>query len=62
LKVDIPEGTQFGKKLRLKGKGMPVYNKPGSFGDLYVIVKINLPTRLSDKERRLFMELAGISD
>jgi curved DNA-binding protein len=61
LKVDIPEGTQYGRKLRLKGKGMPVYNKPKVFGDLYVTVKVNLPTKLSDKERSLFSELARLS-
>jgi curved DNA-binding protein len=61
LKVDIPEGTQYGRKLRLKGKGMPFYNKPKVFGDLYVTVKVNLPTKLSDKERSLFSELARLS-
>jgi curved DNA-binding protein len=45
----------------LKGKGMPFYNKPKVFGDLYVTVKVNLPTKLSDKERSLFSELARLS-
>ena len=61
LKVDIPEGTQNGKVLRLKGKGMPAYNKSGIFGDLYVTVKVNLPTALSEKEKSLFSELARMN-
>lgn len=61
LKVDIPEGTQYGKKLRLKGKGMPVYNKPGAFGDLYVNVKVILPSKLNNEEKSLFKELSKIN-
>jgi curved DNA-binding protein len=61
LKLDIPEETQNGKVLRLKGKGMPVYNKPGKFGDLYVTVSVNLPVNLSEKEKGLFRELSRLT-
>jgi curved DNA-binding protein len=58
LKLDIPPGTQNDKILRLKGKGMPLYNSPGNFGDLYVTVKADVPVRLSEQEKALFKQLA----
>ncbi len=58
LKV-IPE-TQNGAKVKLKGKGLPLYKKKGQFGDLYVTYKIKTPTNLSAKEKELFNELAKL--
>lgn len=55
LKV-IPE-TQSGTKVKLKGKGFPVYKKEGVFGDLYITYLVTLPTKLSEKEKELFSEL-----
>ncbi|RDV14753.1 J domain-containing protein [Pontibacter diazotrophicus] len=57
LKLTIPAGTQAGKTLRLRGKGMPVYGKPDQFGDLYVKIEVNLPTDLSAEERQLLEKL-----
>lgn len=53
LKLNIPAGTQAGKTLRLRGKGMPVYGKADQFGDLYVKIEVNLPTHLTAEERQL---------
>ncbi|VXB92146.1 Molecular chaperone DnaJ [Flavobacterium sp. 9AF] len=58
LKLKVVAGTQNGTKVRLKGKGFPVYKKEGDFGDLYVTYTIQIPTKLSDKERELFQQLA----
>lgn len=58
LKV-VPE-TQNGTKIRLKGKGFPVYKKPGEFGDLYVIYNIKIPTQLNEKQKELFKELSKL--
>ncbi|WP_130733833.1 DnaJ C-terminal domain-containing protein [Flavobacterium sp. J27] len=58
LKLKVAAGTQNGTKVRLKGKGFPVYKKEGSFGDLYVTYTIAIPTHLSEKERELFQQLA----
>ncbi len=60
LMVDVPEGTQNDRKLRLKGKGMPKYNKAGEFGDLYVIVKIDIPLNLTDQEKNLYRQIADL--
>ncbi|MFN2459268.1 MAG: DnaJ C-terminal domain-containing protein [Candidatus Velthaea sp.] len=57
--MTIPAGTQNHKMLRLSGKGMPKL-KNGGFGDEYVRLVGQLPTNLSDKEEKLFKELAGL--
>ena len=56
-KLKIPSGTQSGSNFRLKGKGMPTVNG-GPHGDLYVIVSVKTPTKLSKSQRKLFEELA----
>ena len=56
LKVTIPEGTQNGKQLRLRGKGMPVYGKPGH-GDLYVKLNVKMPDRLNTEQKELIKRL-----
>ena len=53
----MPE-TQNGSTVRLKGKGFPVYKKENAFGDLYITYQLQLPTRLSDKEKELFEQLS----
>ncbi len=58
IKVDIPARTDNGKTLRLKGLGMPVYDRPGEYGNLYVAVELHLPSHLSEKEMELFRQLA----
>ncbi len=57
--MTIPAGTQNNKLLRLAGKGMPKL-KNGGFGDEYVRLVGQLPDKLSDKETKLFRELAGL--
>ncbi|GAA4427492.1 J domain-containing protein [Pontibacter saemangeumensis] len=60
VKLTIPAGTQPGKSLRLRGKGMPVYGKADQFGDLYVKIEVSLPTHLSAEERQLLEKLRDI--
>jgi curved DNA-binding protein len=57
LKLKIPAGTQNGKTLRLRGKGMPVYGKPDQHGDLYVKIEVQLPVHLTEEERGLMERL-----
>lgn len=61
VKLKIKPGTQSGEKVRLKGKGFPVYKKEGEYGDLYVTWKLRLPAHLSEREKELFTELQKLS-
>lgn len=58
--ITIPPESENGKKIRLKGKGMPVYKKKGQYGDLYITLQVQLPRKLSEEERRLFRQLAAL--
>jgi curved DNA-binding protein len=60
MEINIPEGVENGKKLRLKGLGMPDHDKPAIFGDLYVKINVVLPNKLTNEEKDLFRKLAGI--
>jgi len=60
LNINIPKGTQNGTKLRVKGKGMPVYGKSEAFGDLFLQLNILIPTNLSKNEEELFRQLMKI--
>jgi curved DNA-binding protein len=60
LKLKVAAGTQNGTKVRVKGKGFPVYKKDGESGDLYVSYSVKIPTHLSEREKELFNELAKL--
>jgi curved DNA-binding protein len=60
VKIKVPAETQPGTKVKLKGKGFPIYKKENQFGDLYITYTIKVPTKLSDKEKELFEELAKL--
>ena len=60
VKLTVKAGTQNGTKVKLKGKGFPIYKKEGEFGDLYLTYQIQIPTNLSEKENELFTELAKL--
>jgi DnaJ-class molecular chaperone len=54
--IKVPPGTQNGQRLRVRGQGLPV--KGGGRGDLYVIISIQVPARITDHERTLWEQLA----
>ncbi|MFF3961378.1 DnaJ C-terminal domain-containing protein [Streptomyces griseorubiginosus] len=58
-KVTVPAGSSSGRRLRLRGEGMP--NPRGANGDLYAELRVMVPPRLSDRERELFEEIAATS-
>ena len=58
VKIKVKPETQNGDKVKLRGKGFPVYKKEGEFGDLYVTYKVKLPTNLSERQKELFKELS----
>ena len=61
IKLKVTPETQNGTRIRLKGKGFPVYKKEGQFGDLYITWNVKLPTNLTAKQKELFTELSKLS-
>ena len=60
VKLNVKELTQNDTRVKLKGKGFPKYKKDGEFGDLYITYTIELPKKISDKQKELFEELAKL--
>ncbi len=58
VKLKVSPETQNGTRVRLKGKGFPVYKKEGEVGDLYITYEVKLPTGLTKEENKLFEELS----
>ncbi|MBX3029803.1 MAG: molecular chaperone DnaJ [Chloroflexi bacterium] len=56
--VEVKAGTQPGAEIRLRGRGVPHLRRPGVRGDLHVLVDVQVPTRLSPRQRSLLEELA----
>ena len=57
VKLNLKAGTKNGTKVKLKGKGFPVYKKEGHFGDLILTYEVVIPTKLTKEQERLFEEL-----
>ena len=60
-KIKIPSGTQSGKQLRLKGKGMPILRR-NIIGDLYIRIVTEVPTSLTKKQKELLVEFKTLED
>jgi curved DNA-binding protein len=60
VKIKVKPETQNGSKIKLTGKGFPVYKKEGQFGDFYVTYNIKIPTNLTEKQKALFTELSQL--
>jgi curved DNA-binding protein len=60
VKLKVLSGTQNNTKVKLKGKGLPVYKKETEFGDLIIIYIIKIPKNLTDKQKELFREIEKI--
>lgn len=60
VKLKVKPETSNGTKVRLKGKGFPVYKKEGQYGDLIVTYHLQTPKNLSEREKELFKELQSI--
>jgi len=57
VKLTVKPETQSGTRIRLKGKGFPVYKKDGEFGDLYITYEVQLPVNLTEEQKKLFRDL-----
>ena len=58
VELNIPEGTQTGKRFRLRGKGAPSL-RGGGMGDQYVTVNVVTPTGLNDKQKAALKDFAA---
>jgi molecular chaperone DnaJ len=56
--LEVRPGTQPGTEIRRRGKGVPHLRRPGARGDLHVLIDVEVPTRLSDRQRELLEALA----
>ncbi|MFN2353549.1 MAG: DnaJ C-terminal domain-containing protein [Desulfopila sp.] len=59
IHVTVPKGCGSGRRLRVKGKGLP--DKNGGAGDLFVVIEVQVPPQLSSEEEQLFEELKKTS-
>jgi curved DNA-binding protein len=58
VKLKVKPETQNGSKVKLKGKGFPVYKNEGQFGDLLITWFVKIPTNLTIQQRELFEQLS----
>jgi curved DNA-binding protein len=58
VKLKVAPETQNGSKVKLKGKGFPVYKNDGNFGDFILTWNIKMPTHLTEKQKELFAEIS----
>jgi len=61
VKLKVKAGTQNNTKVRLKGKGFPVYKQEDKHGDLFVTYSIEIPTHLTSKQKELFREIQNLN-
>jgi curved DNA-binding protein len=54
VEMDVPAGSQTGRRLRLRGRGIPA----NPAGDFYVVLEVKLPAADSDKARALYRQMA----
>ena len=60
IRISIPEGCQNNRQFRLKGKGMPVL-QTNRLGDLYVEIRVEVPTKLTEKQKEILKEFSEIN-
>lgn len=58
VKLNVKPETQNGSKVKLRGKGFPVYKNEGQFGDLLITWFVKIPTNLTDQQKELFKQLS----
>ena len=60
VRLKVAAGTQNGTKVKLKGKGFPVYKHADEFGDLYVTYQVKVPENLTEQQKELFKQLSDL--
>ena len=61
VKLKVKPETQNGTKVKLKGKGFPVYKDESRSGDFYITYEVKIPTNLNERQKELFAELSGLT-
>ena len=61
VKLKVKPGTQPESKVRLKGKGFPVYKQEGQSGDLIVTYHVHLPENLTERQRDLLQQMRNLN-
>jgi len=61
VKIRIPEGAQTGERMRLRGKGMVKLNSGGARGDMYVELFVEIPRRMTERQKEILREFCEIS-
>ena len=60
-RVKVPEGSQSGRQMRLRGKGMPAL-RGGPAGDMFIELAVETPVNLTSKQKELLREFADLSE
>ncbi len=60
IKLTVKPGTQNGQKVKLKGKGFPIYKRENDYGNLYLTYTVLIPTDLTEEQKALFTELKNL--
>jgi len=60
IKLKIKPETQNGTTFKINGRGFPVYQKKGEYGDLYIKINIELPQKLTEQEKKLIQQLVEL--
>lgn len=61
VKLKVNPSTQNGSKVRLKGKGFPLYKQEGRQGDLIVTYYVKLPVNLTEEQKNLFRKIQSMN-
>ena len=62
VKLKVKPETQSDSKVRLKGKGFPVYKQDGQFGDLIITYQVKMPTGLTEHQKELLRQMRDSKD
>ncbi|WP_108483830.1 molecular chaperone DnaJ [Oceaniglobus ichthyenteri] len=60
-RVKVPAGSQSGKQMRLRGKGMPML-RGGGYGDMYIELAVETPVNLTSRQKELLREFEKLSE
>ena len=60
-RVKIPEGSQSGRQMRLRGKGMPAL-RGGASGDMFIELAVETPVNLTSRQKELLQEFEDLSE